>query len=489
MRWIRLTNLACLNAAALLALPAVAGAQDAPPAGEPTPADAAPGAPTQAEVAAPAAVVEPATPAPVAPALDSDASVTAKANADAEADAVAAAVAASLGDEGADAAVADAEEFKLNIYGFADFTYTHTLNDFAFASPYPSFMVGNINLYAGAELGGGWRSLTEFRLLYLPHGSVPAAEQFSPSPTRTDTTVGDPADFGRPQRWGGVEIERAWLEYSFHPLLTIQGGQWLTPYGIWNVDHGSPVIIGVRRPYVVGEALIPERQTGLHLYGSYLVGMTEIGYHLGLSNGRGPLDSYQDLDHNKALTVRLFVTNESPLGNVTLGGTLFRGRNTDRFSRVTFAPNGDFGTEYVTTARTEELSMAGDLRWAWQDLTLQGELMVRDTSIQDNLRPAALAAPGTPPGFAPDFRSVGWYVLGAYRLPWYNIMPFFGGERYKPGQDGALSAAAIWGGLNVRPIPRVVLKGQFTESWAVDDAGLIGDDGIEVIDLQAAWSF
>jgi hypothetical protein len=484
MRCIRFTNRVCLHAAGLLAFPLVAGAQEAPPA--PSPALD----PTLAPAPEPVAPLAPQPTSLPAVELAAPADATSTANGSADADAaVAAALASALGDEGADAAVADAEEFKLNVYGFADFTYTHQLNDFAFASPYPTFMVGNINLYAGAELGGGWRSLTEFRLLYVPHGSVPTAEQFSPNPTRTDTTVGDPADLGRPQRWGGVEIERAWLEYSVHPLLTIQGGQWLTPYGIWIVDHGSPVIIGVRRPYVVGEALIPERQTGLHFYGSYLFGTTEVGYHLGLSNGRGPIDSYQDLDHNKAVTARLYAINESPLGTITLGGTLFRGRYTDRFARVTFTPTGEFANEYVTTARYQELSMAGDLRWVWKDLSLQAELMVRDTAIQDDLRAAAFALPGVPPGFAPDFRSVGWYVLGAYRLPWYNIMPFFGGERYAPGQEASFPASAIWGGLNVRPVPRVVLKGQYTRSWSEGDTGFVGADGTEVIDLQAAWSF
>jgi hypothetical protein len=478
-------SVVCASVLGLAALSRSAGAQDVTPAEAPPIAPLAPLDPSVDASSEPQMPSEPVAPLP-APAGSTEAQ--ASGSVDAEADALAAALAA--GDDSADAAMADAEEFKISLYGFTDFTYTHRLNDFQYASPYPNFMIGNVNLYVGAELGDGFRSLTEFRLLYSPHGSVPADQVFAPNPTRTDTTVGDPADFGRPLRWGGVEIERAYLEYTVHPLLTIQGGQWLTPYGIWNVDHGSPVIIGVRRPYVVGEALIPERQTGIQIYGSHFVGTTELGYHLGLSNGRGPIDSYQDLDKNKAITARLFVASELPFGTVTLGGTVFRGRYTDRFSRFATAPSGEFGVEYISTNRYEELSMAGDVRWIWDNLTLQGELMVRDTAIDDEFRLAAFPAPGAPPGFTPDFRSVGWYVMGAYRLPWAGIMPFFGGESWAPGQAAVPGANAIWGGLNIRPTPRVVLKGQFTKSFfAGEDANLVGDDGIEVIDLQAAWSF
>ncbi|HVZ32465.1 MAG TPA: hypothetical protein VG963_08565, partial [Polyangiaceae bacterium] len=140
--------------------------------------EAAPIAPLPAEPAAPgAATAAPAAPAPGA----------ASAPSDAEAEALAAALGSSS--DSTTAAVADVQEFKLNLYGFADFLYTTRLNDFTFASPYSSFMVGNLNLYVGAELGSGWRTLTEFRLTYLPNGNVPSG-----GGTREDTTVNDPAN-------------------------------------------------------------------------------------------------------------------------------------------------------------------------------------------------------------------------------------------------------------------------------------------------------
>ncbi len=112
-----------------------------------------------------------------------------------------------------------------------------------------------------------------------------------------------------------------------------------------------------------------------------------------------------------------------------------------------------------------------------------------ERALDDRFRAAAFPAPGVPPGFAPDFRSIGWYAMAAYRLPWLNLMPFFGGESYEPGQELVAAAAAVWGGQNIRPIPRVVLKAQLTQSWFTNDTQLVGDEGIQALDLQAAWSF
>lgn len=439
----------------------------------------------------PVAPAPPAPAAPAAPAAESAAPAAPSATADADAEAEALALAMAQGDDSGDAAVADVQEFKLNIYGFADFTYTHVLNDFAYASPYPNFMVGHLNLYAGAELGGGWRTLTEFRLMYLPNGNQPLGTDPAAPPPREFTTANDPADYNKPIRWGSVMIERAWIEYTAHPLLTIQAGQWLTPYGIWNVDHGSPVIIGVRRPYVVGTAtMLPERQTGVQIYGRYLAGTTEVGYNLGLTNGRGPVDEYADFDKNKAVTARLFVTNESPAGNITLGATVYAGRFTDRTSRFYVSATNQFGTEWFATASYDEVAYAADLRWVWDDLVVQGEFITRDVQYyREDLRPAAFQVPGVPNGSVPDTRSMGYYAMAAYRLPWFNIMPFFGGEGWYPGLELEPAAGAVWGGINFRPVPRVVLKAQYTQSFFVDDTDLVGDDGLQALDFQAAWSF
>jgi hypothetical protein len=376
---------------------------------------------------------------------------------------------------------------RLSLYGFADFTYTAQIGTPSpfISQVYPTFAIGNFNLYLSTEFTPTWRSLAEVRFLYLPHGQVPAAQAFDPAGIRADTSTADYADVDRPLRWGGVEIERIWLEHTFNNFLTLRVGQWLTPYGIWNVDHGSPAIIGVFRPYIVGDGLFPERQSGIEAYGSFYVAASQVGYHVTLSNGRGPIDAYRDLDHNKAIGARLFLHNDSLLGTFTLGVSAYRGTYSDRPSNQTvFDPVNGASVSKVLTARHRELALAADLKWEWQELLIQSELIQSDRSYEDGLRPLALTLPGLPPSFLPDTRSRGFYVLAGYRTPWWNIMPFVDWQVYD--NPVLVDVNELQLGLNVRVLPEVVLKGSYFHVWF---PGSVPAATIDFVTLQAAWSF
>jgi hypothetical protein len=374
---------------------------------------------------------------------------------------------------------------SLNLYGFLDFTYAQQLgSESAIVTWFPSFAIGNFNLYLSSELGSNWRSLAEVRFMYLPHGQVAGGGLFDPDATRNDTSVTDYADVGRTLRWGGVEIERAWIEYTVNSFLTVRAGQWLTPYGIWNVDHGSPTVIGVYRPYIVGEGLFPERQTGIELHGQFYAGDMPIGYHLTLSNGRGPTDAYLDLDNNKGVGARLFAETDALPGVLTLGVSGYRGNYTDRpdnpvvFDLAEGPVVGD-----LVTLKYRELAFAADLKWQWEDLLLQSEWILADAAYRDEVRPPAVEIPGIPPAFTPDVRRVGYYVLAGYRTPWWNLMPFVIWQSYDNPLQVDVKEVQL--GVNLRPVPQVVLKAEyiFVTFTSVDARD------IHYLTTQVAWAF
>jgi hypothetical protein len=382
----------------------------------------------------------------------------------------------------------ETEEGKIDFYGFADFTYILPLQEDSVFFPYDTFAVAHLNAYAGSELGEDWRWLSEVRFTYLPHGSVASADAYSGA-ARTSTSVTDYGEQNRPLRWGGISIERAWLEHTFHPLLNLRMGHFLTPYGIWNVDHGGPVIIPVIRPFIIGEALIPQYQTGFELYGTWTDGGTQLGYHLTLSNGRGPVDTYQDLDHNKALGARLFARQDLGIGALMVGASAYRGTYTERHTQTAADASLHLVQLQHIDAQNKELSLAADLKWEWEGLLVQAEAVVNDVVYVPGHRPPdpfQTTNPG-PAGRAGDFRRYGYYGLLAYRTPFWGIMPYVMAEDYDYGAQ-AVSVASVRGGLNIRSTPRVVLKAEYNHVWFHKGPEVFFRPGNEIV-FQAAWSF
>ena len=442
-----------------LALPATALAQPAPTADDlnkaaDATADAAAVAPPSEEMAKAAdaaaeAASVPATPPPAAAAKDD----------------------IDLAALGLDPTAAAAFDDKLNIYGFADVTYQSfsTRKAVPYLDSSRSFIAGAVDLYLAKNQTEHWRSLAEIRMLYVPNGG-----QSESTGAITNTAVDDPSNFSLPVTWGGISIERAYVEYDVNNYLTVRAGHFLTPYGIWNTDHGSPTIITPNRPYVISQAYFPEHQTGLDFLGRFPVGDYHVGYHATVTNGRNPTETVSDPDKQIALGGRLEF--EAPwAGTLKLGVSAYKGRSTS-----TVTTPGTIPDSY------DEVSYAADAMWDHGGWHAQAEFVGNDIHYRDGSRAR------TATGFSPDARQRGGYALVGYRFDrLWNVMPYTIFEYQNPIEkaywDHTISESA---GLNFRPTPNIVLKAHFTYAVSKgNETTLFGNNTLYLGIAQIAWVF
>lgn len=389
-------------------------------------------------------------------------------------------------------------ENNLEIYGFSDLLYQKILFEKdnrwrSIVNEYDSFIFGNLNLYLSGNLGPRTRSLVEVRFMTMPNGAR-SVDRSDGSVDFTNTTVEDPVELHRELRWGGIQIERAWVEHELHELFTIRAGQFLSPYGIWNVDHGSPIVIATRRPFVVTEALIPERQTGLELHGRRWFPSFLVGYHLTVSNGRGPTDATADTNGNKGLGARLYTTTRL-LGELSVGMSGYMGTETRRSDRFISDPAdagkpiADQGSQYQSTPVLDQDEKAGafDLKWLYGGLHVQSEFIVQQLTYKDPARPTAGEVRYV--AFQPDGRRWGFYGLIGYRTRLWGIMPFLMVERaHLISQTPTIGTTTF--GLNIRARPNLVLKADYFFAWFPGALpGSNGQDSISGLRGQVAWVF
>jgi hypothetical protein len=373
------------------------------------------------------------------------------------------------------------DERPLQLYGFADLTYYMPFfpKDSFLAASLPEnqqFVMGNFNLYLAKQISERLRALGEVRFMYLPNGQISGNRYVS-------TQADDPADLYRPIRWGGIAIERLHVEYDVLSSLTVRVGQFLTPYGIWNVDHGTPTIISIRRPYIIGEAVFPQRQIGVEVFGRKYLWEIGVEYHLTLSNGRGPVDETRDLDTNKAVGARLLLQWKRDF-DLKVGFSYYRGRVTNA-TPLSFDVMTGKATSTILE-RYDEQALAADLSLDVRGLVVRSEILGSDHRYTDDGR-------GTGPVFTPDNRRWGVYGLVGYHLP-YGLLPFVLAQYYKfpesPGNDITVSVRAYQAGLNYRLHPSVILKAEYSYATLSDSPiAIIRDTPLHVVETQASWVF
>jgi hypothetical protein len=317
----------------------------------------------------------------------------------------------------------------LRVYGFMDFGFDKFfLNDviddgvgLLRPSPASSFVFGNLNLYFDARPLEHLHTLVEVRLTVAPHGEeVGLGPPLDASYERIDTVA---FDFSSPSsqaqlRLGGIYIERAWAEYEFSELLHLQWGMLLTPFGIWNLDHGSPTLITLVLPTFVAAQMMPTRLLGVHVYGSAFFGPHEIGYALHVSNGRSPLEV--DLSEDKAVGGRLFWASETPIGRLVLGSSVYIGHYEDKQKKLDV--RDDFNLfNWDTTVAYDEQVLGFDVALDIDDFRLRSEAVLRWIEYDANKHERIFT--GGTAGYLPNRLEWDVYALMAYRTP-FRIEPF-----------------------------------------------------------------
>jgi len=247
----------------------------------------------------------------------------------------------------ADSAAAAGDEndwsSRFKLYGFTDVGLnrvwvkeTSPAGNFVNSANATSFVIGNLDLYLDAQPVKNWRSLVEVRFTNAPHGEITSMGGIAGKFARNSTQQTDPnAASVAATMWGGYTvIERAHIDWTGFEYLKVRAGNFFTPFGIWNVDHGTPTLIALQLPGVIQVRQMPLRQTGVQLYGSAFKGDWELGYTATISNGRQELSNFA-FDDNRGFGARLHANNEKGEAMIKLGASFYTGRVKDQQIDVT----------------------------------------------------------------------------------------------------------------------------------------------------------
>ncbi|HEY0481065.1 MAG TPA: hypothetical protein VGD37_26300 [Kofleriaceae bacterium] len=371
-------------------------------------------------------------------------------------------------DIAAEPAVLDVSLPTFRLYGFIDmgFQKLWTADDPVVPTLKTTFVLGNVNMYFDFHPVEDWSSLVEVRFTNYPNGTESAGIPLAGVDYhRIDTSAADPGNGEGYDlvKWGGIVLERAYIQWQ-HDEVGFRVGQFLTPYGIWNVDHGTPTLISLLRPQFVSRELWPSQQLGAEVFGRLDHMLPErwgLEYHAYVSNGRTP--GVVDLTEDKMLGGRLVASTTSP-HPMAFGLSFMHGSYSDQQHNIDLMTDSIVRPEVI--AYTES-GVAADASIDLGALRLRSEITLRRIDYENGKRETSFAAPNS---YVPDSLQTDVYALMAYRIPNTRFEPYLYFEAYHvPTPIGDLMAVAS-AGLNVYFTPSVQLKLQYSHTrWLYTD--------------------
>lgn len=223
---------------------------------------------------------------------------------------------------------------KFRFFGFADMSFhkyffkenavIQAKNEFSNKFEY-SF--DHLNLYSDFSPNNKLRMLFEIGYEHIPNYlQYSRGRILSVSGQPDDTLI--PAIPSPSDQNGGKElfnIERAILQLKLNQYARLSFGKFVTPAGIWNVDHGSPVILTSRQPtqFSIVE-IYPKAQTGIMEEGNLFLGDVDLSYCVYASTGRNEIhiENPKDVAVGGQLICNLPFLDEFRIGATAYTGIL-----------------------------------------------------------------------------------------------------------------------------------------------------------------------
>lgn len=347
---------------------------------------------------------------------------------------------------------------------------------FVASSNATNFVVGNLNLYLDAQPTKDWRFLGEVHFSNAPAGSPELSSGIPPAGTVARLTTKpygymDPSQPDGSYLFGGlVSIERAHIDWTHFSFLKVRVGQFFTPFGIYNTDHGTPVLITSKIPFFISSRMFPTRQTGVMLHGSTFTGPWELGYSAYVSNGRTDLAPIT-FDDNRGFGGRLSAANEQS-GALTMkfGASFYTGKVADHVIDLSLDSTGSLISRLHSTYAFREYvaGLDASLDVGATRIRVEGGVArkVYDPGAREPLTPT-LALNAT----MPDSWTTSAYAVVAHRLSFLNMEPYIVGSVHRTAWPFADTLFTLGGGLNFYITSAVILRTQVERAWFASIAG------------------
>lgn len=377
---------------------------------------------------------------------------------------------------------------SFRLFGFTDFNFLkrfpagHDKIGRLILTEPASFYMLSANLYALSRITRNLSAMMELKFTYQPHGDVKESEAYFKNGdtltrvdgtryVRADTLTYSPLDGTRVRR-GGLVIERLHIDYRVSDWLQFRVGRYLTPYGIWNIDHGSPVVIPASVPFLQRMQIMPGAQTGIQIHGRYFfTDRLRLDYAVTVSNGRGPMDEVSDVDEHFAYGLRLRLVYEGAKWKLAVGGYGYYGRLKDEKESVLIdVVANEATTGFDVEEEKDEFIASADLLVQAYGLRLQAEYVYAYNKYlsptYDTSSAAYQAVSNISGGVLPNYYTHGAYVLLAYALPlkkWLGSMKItpFASYEFNKQFDYSSATTMLTAGVNIRPLPALVFKAQW----------------------------